>query len=108
MSIFKPAILACIKKARRTTWWEFLGPDRDQIYNLGTPIEHNTKQTMCGLCGQSGIIDTRGHTFTPAGFECGVLRWCICPNGRSLKRRTHLEVPTDDHARRAREDRGLR
>lgn len=40
---------------------------------------------MCSLCGQSGIIDTRGIR-TPAKFECGGLHYCICPNGRALKK----------------------
>ena len=41
----------------------------------------------CGLCGQSGKVDTRGRVKSPAGEECGVLRYCICPNGRWLKQR---------------------
>ncbi len=40
----------------------------------------------CGLCGNKGLIDTRGKMFTLAGVECGVKAYCICPNGRSLKR----------------------
>jgi hypothetical protein len=39
---------------------------------------------MCSLCGQVGIVDTRGIR-TPASFECGGLHYCICPNGRALK-----------------------
>jgi len=49
-------------------WLEFLSPN-----------------DMCGLCGNTGIVDTRGRMFTPAGVECGVRQWCICPNGRVLK-----------------------
>lgn len=40
---------------------------------------------MCSLCGNKGIIDSRGIR-TPAGFECGGLHYCICPNGRALKK----------------------
>ncbi len=40
---------------------------------------------LCGLCGQHGVIDTRDKMFSPAGVECGVLAYCICPNGRTLK-----------------------
>jgi hypothetical protein len=40
----------------------------------------------CCLCGNYGIIDTRGKVFTPAGFECGDRVFCICPNGREMKR----------------------
>jgi hypothetical protein len=32
-----------------------------------------------------GIIDSRGVT-TPAGVEVGRLNYCICPNGRSLRK----------------------
>lgn len=39
----------------------------------------------CGLCGNSGTIDTRGHVMTPAGIRVGVRRYCICPNGRALR-----------------------
>ena len=38
----------------------------------------------CSLCGNKGVIDSRGIR-TPAGFECGGLHYCICPNGRALK-----------------------
>ena len=40
----------------------------------------------CCLCGNSGVIDTRGKVFTSAGVEVGAKVWCICPNGRSIKR----------------------
>jgi len=40
----------------------------------------------CGLCGNHGIVDTVGKVFTPAGHECGVKTFCICPNGRVMKR----------------------
>ena len=40
----------------------------------------------CCLCGNHGVIDTRGKVFTHAGFECGAVVFCICPNGRALKR----------------------
>ncbi len=41
----------------------------------------------CVICGNHGVIDTRGKVFTSAGFECGDRVWCICPNGRILKRK---------------------
>lgn len=40
----------------------------------------------CCLCGNHGVIDTRGKVHTPAGLECGDLVFCICPNGRALKK----------------------
>jgi hypothetical protein len=54
-------------------WLEFLGP-------VGAV-------RGCGLCGNSGIVDTRGRMFTPAGQPCGVLAFCICPNGRVMKKK---------------------
>ncbi len=54
-------------------WEEFLGGDGE------FPNSH------CGLCGNWGFVDTRGEVFTPAGHHCGVLAWCICPNGRGMK-----------------------
>lgn len=44
------------------------------------------RKNMCMLCGQTGIIDTRGRMFTPAGVECGGIAFCICPNGRAIKK----------------------
>lgn len=49
-------------------WREYVGPEG-----------------LCGLCGNHGIVDTKGVTFSPVGVPCGVRRWCICPNGRALK-----------------------
>jgi hypothetical protein len=37
----------------------------------------------CCLCGNRGIIDTAGKTFTPAGVDVGAKVFCICPNGRA-------------------------
>lgn len=45
-----------------------------------------TVDNLCGLCGNWGVNDTRGKK-TPAGYECGAIFYCICPNGRALKRR---------------------
>ena len=39
----------------------------------------------CVLCGNAGVIDTRGKLFTAAGVECGDKVFCICPNGRVMK-----------------------
>lgn len=39
---------------------------------------------LCGLCGNSGIVDTIARVKSPTGVACGVARYCICPNGRSL------------------------
>lgn len=42
---------------------------------------------FCILCGNTGMIDTRGQVRTPAGEECGGVAYCICPNGRHQRRR---------------------
>jgi hypothetical protein len=48
------------------------------------------KAGCCGLCGGTGIIDTRGHVKTPKGFPAGILAYCICPNGRAAKKKEGL------------------
>lgn len=50
----------------------------------GLWMEFISKDDLCGLCGQFGVIDTRGLK-SPAGWPCGGLFFCICPNGRALK-----------------------
>jgi hypothetical protein len=41
---------------------------------------------LCGLCGNTGKIDTRGKVKSPVGIVTGVLAFCICPNGRVMKK----------------------
>lgn len=43
-------------------------------------------KNLCGLCGNHGFIDTRNKVKSPAGTECGGVFYCICPNGRVLKK----------------------
>lgn len=38
----------------------------------------------CCLCGNSGVIDTRGVR-TAAGVEVDRLNYCICPNGQGMR-----------------------
>jgi hypothetical protein len=57
--------------------------------NAGNPItdywfEHYVKRGLCSLCGNYGVIDTRG-TRTPAGVAVGALHFCICPNGQKRR-----------------------
>ncbi len=54
---------------------EFLGPMAG--------VQHGVRH--CGLCGNSGVIDTCGKVFTSNGTECGMIAFCICPNGRIRK-----------------------
>jgi len=44
------------------------------------------KLPMCGLCGNSGIVNTIGTAKTPTGQAAGVRAYCICPNGRAIKK----------------------
>jgi hypothetical protein len=46
-----------------------------------------TNKDMCGLCGNSGFIDTRGRAVTAAGIEVGMKTYCICPNGQIYRDR---------------------
>jgi len=55
----------------------------DLWLEFGWPSEKDFQH--CGLCANIGIIDTRGAV-TAAGWPVGVIRFCICPNGRALKR----------------------
>lgn len=64
---------------------EFLGSDDPLLKGCSDP-RFPLYKCHCGICGNWGIIDTRGKVFTPAGVECGMRAFCICPNGRALKR----------------------
>lgn len=48
-------------------------------------VSREDSRMGCLICGNSGIIDTRGKMKTPAGYPCGGLAFCICPNGRVMK-----------------------
>ncbi len=61
-------------------WMEFLGG------TVPMPGCH------CGLCGNHGIVDTVGKVSTPAGHPCGVRTFCICPNGRVMKKNAEREA----------------
>lgn len=53
----------------------------------------------CTLCGNGGVIDSRGVK-TPAGLEAGRLNWCICPNGQALRIVHGGKLPTEKELRR--------
>jgi hypothetical protein len=50
--------------------------------NYDTPVG---KWGMCSLCGNTGLIDTRETATSPAGFKCGKINFCICPNGQTMR-----------------------
>ncbi len=41
--------------------------------------------TLCGLCGNSGQLDTTKSAQWSGRFV-GVASYCICPNGRAIKK----------------------
>ena len=63
------------------TWLEFLGP--------------SGVESHCGLCGNTGIVDTRGKVTSSHGDECGVRACCICPNGRIIKQQFNDVLPPE-------------
>ena len=46
----------------------------------------NYRTQHCTICGNRGVIDSRGVT-TSAGVSVGRRNWCICPNGQVFARR---------------------
>lgn len=44
------------------------------------------KGKYCSLCGNSGIIDSRGRKVFSTNVEVGRTSFCICPIGRATKR----------------------
>lgn len=60
-------------------WMEFTV----QVYNDDIKMDI----PLCGLCGNTGIVDTLNSAVSPAGVKCGIKAFCICPNGR-VKRKT--------------------
>lgn len=59
------------KTSNKQLWFEFIN------------------KNVCGLCGNSGFIDTRGVK-NPLGVECGIRSFCICPNGRVFKKQKEV------------------
>lgn len=41
--------------------------------------------SLCTLCGNSGVIDTRKTAISAAGVNVGCFNFCICPNGQALR-----------------------
>ena len=44
------------------------------------------KISLCGLCGNSGMVDTRDSAIWN-NKKVGIRDYCICPNGRHRKRK---------------------
>jgi hypothetical protein len=53
--------------------------------------------SMCSLCANQGIIDTRETAISPRGNYLGRLNFCICPNGQVLrKQHSKTNISTAD------------
>ena len=48
------------------------------------------KTTLCSLCCNTGIIDSTSAV-SPIGIQAGKLNFCICPNGRAMRRTIHRD-----------------
>lgn len=60
----------------KALWEEYL------VY-VPSPMLGGLEIPLCGLCGNTGILDTRAKS--PQGIPVGIRAPCICPNGRCLK-----------------------
>jgi len=40
---------------------------------------------LCGLCGNTGMVDTTKSAVSPRGEPSGIKAPCICPNGQTLR-----------------------
>lgn len=61
-------------------WREFMGPQKPYTWH-GIEIPSHCH---CGLCGNTGIVNTQRITYIGARLAVGVRRYCICPNGRAM------------------------
>lgn len=52
----------------------------------------NKEYLLCGLCGNTGIIDTTESDISHAGVKCGGKYFCICPNGRTMKAEQAIDM----------------
>ncbi len=58
-------------------------------------LQYYTGSSLCSLCGNSGVIDTRKTAISAAGVNQGRLNWCICPNGQGLRDHANGELPEE-------------
>lgn len=69
-------------------WEEFM-------VEVDCPGYPGIKTSLCGLCGNTGKIDTVGKIQSPAGVSCGIRAFCICPNGRAWKKHDDKNKPPE-------------
>jgi hypothetical protein len=58
------------------------GPHHVDLFEVSDEF---VRHGLCGLCGNSGVIDNHPGVQSPAGKRVAVRSFCICPNGRRLK-----------------------
>lgn len=58
--------------------------DYDDEFTWVSPS--NAWMRLCGLCGNSGMLDTRPTAVSGAGIHSGIHAPCLCANGRAIKR----------------------
>jgi hypothetical protein len=46
----------------------------------------DTETVLCTLCANTGRIDTTQSAISAIGVRPGRVNWCLCPNGRTLRR----------------------
>lgn len=66
----------------------------EQITNYWAKYYVNPTVQLCSLCGNRGIIDTRGRARSAAGVEAGKLNWCVCPNGQAYRKHHKPDAPS--------------
>lgn len=54
-------------------------------YWLEYYTNEDTFGNLCSLCGNTGVIDTRGKAISPMGIDAGKINFCICPNGQAMR-----------------------
>lgn len=65
---------------------------RNSIHDLW--LDYLDASGLCGLCANSGVIDTRKKLVSARGiFLAGIYEWCICPNGRGAKKLNKGQSP---------------
>lgn len=48
-------------------------------------LKYYVNKGLCCLCGNVGMIDTRGRAISFAEVDAGKVTYCICPNGQKRR-----------------------
>ncbi len=55
-----------------------------------------TPYGLCSLCGNMGVIDTRGRAISGAGIDAGRLNYCLCLNGMEMRKQKAKLMSRDE------------